>query len=463
MRPWLDRLPPWRWLAVLAPLVAALFYAPLAFGGTTPWTRGVIDWLLVHGFALWLCALVLERRAPRAPLALVLPLAVLVALGAAHFWNPRSVYEPLFGALEPLEGNIPWLPGSADAASTLDALLHLGALALGGFALRDALARSRARWLLLRVVALVGFFIAFAGIIQKAIGFEGVFWDSTIHWPEARSFAAFRYHANAASFLNLSWPAALAVWLRTRLDRPGSLAASLDLCVFLLVAAAVFVNTSKAGQVLGLVGLAFAAWRFRGEWLVASTNRAGLVVLSAFLAVAGIAFVLPGLYGSLSNWGDLASGGESLAGRLLAYRACLEAVGETGLFGTGAGTFRHVFPYFTVEFEDNIAGFWQHAHQDWLEGLIEWGWVGFAAWAAIYGGAFRRLLLRIREARLAHRPELSASAALVALTVVLLHGLVDFPLQIPALQLLVVLYLALAWSEPAGPHAPSEGGAKSGF
>jgi O-antigen ligase len=274
--------------------------------------------------------------------------------------------------------------------------------------------------------------------------------------PFARQlFAAFRYHGTAASFLNLSWPAALAVYLRSRLVRPGSLVASLDLCAFLVVLVAVFVNSSKAGPLLAFLGLLLAGWRFRRELSVVTTSRAGIIVTLGFLVLAGGIVVLPGVAFTLSKWNELLTDGGSIHGRIDAWRACLSALRGTGIFGTGAGSFMYVFPPFAQSFGIEI--FWEHAHQDWLQAILEWGWIGFAAWGVVFGGALFRLQRRMRESRRSGRPELTASAAWIALVVVLTHSLFDFPMQIPALQWLVVFYLGIAWTddrshrlEPAG-------------
>jgi O-antigen ligase len=298
----------------------------------------------------------------------------------------------------------------------------------------------------IRVVVLAAFVIAVVGIYQKASMAEAMLWATRENSGSA-FFAAFRYHANAASFLNLSWPAALAVYLRSRWTRGGGIVTSLDLSVFFFVFAAVLVNSSKAGQVLGLVGAVFAAWRFRSELFQANISRASAVILGVVFVLAIAVLVLPGFVLSHSKWSELASTGGSLEGRLLAYEVCIRALPESGIFGTGAGTFRHVFPYYTSYLEDEIEGFWYHAHQDWLQGLIEWGYAGFIGWGILFGGAVRRLWNRSRKAIRENREEITSSIALLALAVVLLHSLVDFPLQIPAIQSLVVVYLAIAWSD----------------
>lgn len=449
MRPLNENPPPWRWLAALLPISAAFFYAPLAFGGTTFWTRVVIDWLLAHSFLLWVCVLVLDRRLPRLPVVLASSLGLLALLGLSQCLNPQSDVNPATFDVEPLEAHLPWLPGSIDAETSGWVLLHFLALMLAGLVVRDGMPGTRVRWFLFRVVALAGLVIAVIGIYQKAAHSEGMLWSRPMPY-ERGFFAAFRYHANAAAFLNLSWPAAFVVWIRSRLVRPGGIVASLDLCVFLVVFGAVFVNSSKAGLVLGLFGILLASWSFRRELFVATTSRAGHIVMAVFLGLAAAIIVLPGLFFTLSKWNELLTQGDTVHGRLYAYEACLLAIKDTGLFGAGAGTFQYVFPPYAQRIE-GFEGFWQQAHQDWLQTIIEWGWIGFAAWAVVFGGAIVRLGRRINEARRADRPDLTASAASLALMIVVIHSLFDFPMQIPALQWLVVFYLAVAWSDARAP------------
>jgi O-antigen ligase len=440
-----ENLPPWRWLAALLPVTASFIYAPLAFGGTTFWTRAVIDWFLVHSFLLWVCILILERRVPRLPIVLSTSLGLLVFIGTLQFVNPRSIVDPFTFDFELLEDHLAWLPGTVDADTSGWILSHLLAVLLGGLFLRDGLSRSRVRWFLFRVVAFAGLVIALAGIYQKSVGTDMMLWGVKPPYT-GNFFAAFRYHGNAASFLNLSWPAALVVWIRSRLIRPGGLVASLDLSVFFLVFGATFVNSSKAGLLLGLLGLLLAGWLLRREIFVGNTSRSAVLLMSGFVLVVGIIVVLPNLVFKLSKWSELFTKGQTLHGRLDAQRACLLAIQDTGLFGSGAGTFHYVFPPYKDRI-DGLDGYWQHAHQDWFQGIIEWGWLGFTAWAVIFLGAMARLWSRIDEAGRSGRPELTASAAFLALALVLVHALADFPLQIPALQWLVVFHLAVAWSD----------------
>ncbi len=450
-----------RWLAIV-PFLAAFFYAPLAFGGTTPETSAYLDWLLLHGFLAWLLVLVCERRRPRLPLVPLVALASLAIIAVLHIINPRSSLDPVFPDFIPNPSHLRWLPGSVDVATTTAQLLHIGALILGGLALFDYLPHAMTRWWFIQTVAWSGFVVAVIGIYQKASGADAMLW--TI--PERSGynfFCAYRYHANAASFLNLAWPAAFAIWMRSRLELAGSLRASLDLSVFLVTLAAVFVNSSKAGHVLGLLGFVWIVWRFRSDLFVKSTSRTGALIIGGFVSLVAAILVMPGIVTSFSKWNELAADGGSLMGRLYAYQACLHALSQAGAFGTGAGTFHYVFPFHTYHLGDKVQGFWLHAHQDYLQTLIEWGVLGALAWAVVVFGAFLRLWSRAREARRAGVTEITASIGLLALGLVLLHAMADFPLQIPSLQWLFVFYVALGWSlgasltakqEPTGAEAP---------
>ncbi len=445
MRMPIEKLPPWRWLAALLPATAVFFYAPLAFGGTTFSSRIVIDSLLLLSFLLWGRVLFLGRRYPIFRRVLSAAVGILVVLGACQFFNPKSVIDDFTFDAEPCASHLAWLPGSIDAKTSGWVLLHLLALLLGGLFILDGLSRSRVRRFLFRIVALAGLLIALVGIYQKTVGTDTMLWG--VRLPhEGNFFAAFRYHGNAASFLNLSWPAALAVWIRSRTRQPGSLIASIDLCVFLIIFGALFVNSSKAGILIGPAGLILAGWLFRRQLTVATTSGAGKLVMAGFLLLLGSIVVLPGLGFKLSKWHELLTDGQTLHGRLDAYRACLLAIKDTGLYGTGAGTFHYAFPPYKDQIE-GLQGYWYHAHQDWLQTIIEWGWLGFAAWAVIFGGAMVRLWVRIARGQRRGRTDLSAGAAFIALLLVIVHSLADFPLQIPAIQWLVVFYLAVAWCD----------------
>lgn len=427
-------------------LAAALFYTPLAYGGTTKETRTVLDVLCLLVAASWLPVVWVERRRPRAPAFVWLSLLALLLLSLSFALNPKYRHIASLWAFVPTDNAVAWLPGTSDLASTAPLLFHLGCLALLFLVAVDAAGRSRNRWFLMKAIALSGFVVALIGMTQKAGGAEAMLWATPQQSGEV-FFAAFRYHANTASYLNLCWPAALAVWLRSRRLFPLRWIPSFWLTVFLLTLLGTFVNTSKAGHVLALLGILLSLWMVRRQLFDGSQSRTTLWVSAMVCLSAAVVVLLPTLLRSTGNWQHLLADGGSWQGRRDAFSACLGMVADNPVLGIGPGTFHLAFPFYTSYIE-GFEGFWTHAHQDYLQTMVEWGLPGFFAWAVLIGGTLLRAAIRIRRSAKSGREELSLVLGSVALSLVLLHALVDFPLQIPAVQLVFIVHLALLAGRP---------------
>ncbi|MAS96531.1 MAG: hypothetical protein CMO55_25360 [Verrucomicrobiales bacterium] len=437
----------------LVPIYLAIFLAPIAFGGTTPGSRSAIDILLGVSFIGWVIHRILERKGIRMvyPKVCRIALLVLVALTVCYLVNAKYVHRSDTWAFAALPSAISWLPGTVDRATSMPVALHLGAL-LGAFLVLGDYCRSReVRWNLLAAVAIAGGMIALIGIAQKASGADSMLWVGPDRSGEV-FFAAFRYHANAASFLNLSWPIALALVIRSRERGETGVRLSIWFAVFLVTLVAVFVNTSKAGHILGLLGIFVLGFRFRRS--VWRSGGSPIAITVGVILVVGLAVfaILPSAMTIFGKWDETITTGGSLKGRWLAYGACLHAIVDNGILGTGPGTFHLVFPYYTTELGDRISGVWVFAHQDYLQALIEWGYLGTACWAVLIGGGVwlgTKSIIRVRRKT---GKQISSNCLLVALGLVLLHALVDFPFHIPAIQFLVMIFLAMLWADGARSH-----------
>jgi len=420
-------------------------FAPLAFGGTTWMTAWWIHAILLCAVLVWMADRLVTLRWAKVPWLCVVLVFCLGLLGASYYFNPRAIHQEDTWQFIFRLAHHSWLPGSLDAASTGPVVWQLGALGLSLLAMIDLAGDRRARWLLLRMVAASTLVVATIGIVQKAGGADAMLW-ATPEQSGSVFFGAFRYHANAASFLNLGWPAALAVWIRSRRNRPQGLVTSLDLCSLVICLLAVFVNTSKAGHLLGIVGLLAAGIIFWRDLLPVGASKRVLALLTVLFLALFVIAVLPVFSGSMERWNQLLATDGLSNGRVIAYRCWLTILPDSGWFGTGPGTFRLVFPYYVAPFAEIGNGVWTYAHQDYLQGLIEWGYLGFSLWVMLFGGAIVSGFLHLRARRKGVQVNLSTSVAMLALFLLLLHALVDFPLQIPAVQCLVVFYLALLWS-----------------
>lgn len=111
------------------------------------------------------------------------------------------------------------------------------------------------------------------------------------------------------------------------------------------------------------------------------------------------------------------------------------------LTGSGGGSFYVTFPTYS---SSGILGFYDHAHNDYLQLLAETGVIGFALCALIVTLAAWQALGALRRRR---DPLMRGTAFGVTLVIcwLAIHSAVDFNMQIPANALTMTVILALAW------------------
>ena len=451
---WLINAP--RWL-----LVAALVYAPWAYGSTRPEAGALLAWILAATTLVWGAVCVLRRATPAVPPVALICVFALAGLGWFMVGNARYDYEGLSHQFIPRTQWIPGATGSLHRAFSLDAVLHVCAM-FGGFCVVCDMARFvEWRKRLLLTVALTGTSIATLGLLQKLTGATAIFWGSE---DMGRTFfATYRYHANAGAFLNLAWPVVAGFVVLTFLHRAERWEKGLWVTALVLCLAGVLVNTSRASGALGIllvmIWFAWAGWQVaHGQLPGVSPGVAAVTALLLLLLIGSVA-ALAGLDGSLHRWSRFGAEVSEQNPRLLATQVCLGMVPQAGWLGFGPGTFSTTFPYFTERFGNQMRGVWLDAHQDYLQTVIEWGYLGAVVWAVLVFGGIGYSLRRAFR----HRSSISASARvthlalLLALFSVLLHAFFDFPLQIPSIQLYVATFLGLLWGSRAWLRPPRPG------
>lgn len=109
--------------------------------------------------------------------------------------------------------------------------------------------------------------------------------------------------------------------------------------------------------------------------------------------------------------------------------------------GSGLGTFHVVYPHFQGQ---ESTGFNLHAHNDYVQFLIELGIPGTLLLLSIAGLTLLRALYILKSRR--ERTALGiVAAAMLAIISLGLHSVADFNLQIPANSATLVIMLALVW------------------
>jgi O-antigen ligase len=301
-----------------------------------------------------------------------------------------------------------------------------------------------------RTMAITGVSIVIYGVAQRALNFPSIFWPAET--GGRTFFGSFHYHGNAGAFLNLIWPILLMLLARSFREQKAHLERALWSMALFLTLAGCLVNISRAAAaitvVLGVIG---------GIWLLpqARARRAPapfalgrfliiLVVLGIFVA-ALVAITSHSL--TAARWAQLSAQLNGGNQRLLADGACLRMLPEAGWFGFGPGTFSAVFPFHTSYLGYKIWGYWIYAHEDYLQTVIEYGRAGAALWAAYFLGGMLIALVRAFGSK-STTSRLGYAACFLALGGIAVHAFVDFPLQVPSIQLYVAVYLAVAWRVP---------------
>jgi len=480
---------------VLVALSYVAFFAVFAlgvadYGLTRPDSRPFFNTLMAAVFALWLLGLLVSWRLPRTGFLPWIP-----ALGLAA-WGGGSVWLGQFFAAEEAEMTGLWAEAISFPETPMGLLYSLASIdpaasalasgtaaaLLAGFLISIEIWRDPV-WnrILLLVVLLVGLAITILFYLQQIVGepFQMVGLRGN---PTA--FYIFNYHGNGASFLNVLWPVALAGAVYSAIVR--SVAWTMWFFPPAVMFSAVFVNISKAGHLLAVVGVGTLALLLLLP-IIRAVTSIKLVIRKHHLVVAAIPLlvILAASYLAVpwERWNRYLDSADGITSdtRYRAYAQFVRMIPDSGWAGFGPGTFEGTHLEYLRE--DPIAArapFWV-AHQDYIQTVIEWGWGGAALWVLIFAPGTLALLVcvvvrfempplprthygwgwwdPIRKIMLAlpdpANPFLAAGL-LTALAVTGLHAIGDFPFQVPSIGLIALIWVAAGWSRIFCPKPDEE-------
>jgi O-antigen ligase len=434
----------------------------MLWGGTRPWTGDLIARFLTVTSLCFLASLILpgsrthrDRKAVACVLLILIPGWLMTLIG---FLDSGGVMDPL----RSLSSRFPLLPSSVNASLSLRAMILTSGM-LGAFLICMDMASSRTwRLRLWTTLCLSGTGMVILGIAQRLTGAQAIYWNlSESHG--GYFFSVFRYHANAGAFMNLLFPMMAGLAVRAFWKRE-LLAGVLWSASLLLTVAAAFVNVSRAAEAITLLLMMatalFLALRFHRR-----VPGSSLAWIAAFVVLSAVLVSSFGIKKTLGRWShgipmaSLTGGGFFERDRGLTYRSvALHLLPRTGLWGSGPGTFEPCFASVIKADDLPVKGRWDLAHNDYLQTLSEWGVIPFLAFLALLCGAVARGFL------LWNRPDGSSTSLLglcgaLSLSGVLLHALVDFPLQIPSIQLVTSVIAGLLLGSPrAGDQHALRGG-----
>jgi O-antigen ligase/tetratricopeptide (TPR) repeat protein len=308
--------------------------------------------------------------------------------------------------------------------------------------------------LLVVVILISGFLVAFVGLVQQATWNGKVLWVFVpLDWgspkfAQQRLLGPFIDPDHCAAYLAITVPLFLSRAWSALTPKPGSKRQEavpvLWGCGLIFALCGIMLTGSRAiwaAVVMSCVLFAYFAGRIRRVKPGDEDGWSSRLSL-ALLAITALSLGLVGTGGRAdiqTRLGEAANGGIGFWFRMQIWRQTLRMFRDYPLLGVGFGTWPEVFPHYQ-------SGSWppmllRNAHNDYVEAAAELGILGIAALALITWRVIR--LARSRWSHLLPRSQLTIAALVAGMGVEAFHEIFDFSLTIPAIGFLFTIYAAL--------------------
>lgn len=369
--------------------------------------------------------------------------AQLVPLPPA-LWRMLPGRAPIAGAFELLHAPWPALPISLDPARTRAALLPviLAVAALVTVRRLDDRQLATLAW----TFPLLGAVSILLGMAQLAGGDNSpLYLYAVTNRGQPVGFFANSNHLATLIVLGIPFLAAIARrrlkgQIRQQLPQAIALAA---LTLFLVLAGVVV--GSVAGIALLVPALLGSVLIFLGRGSSRWSFLLIVVVLAALAAFVGLAS-----HSQMLNGFGMGSVGTDATGRATIFATSWQMLRAYFPFGSGLGSFAELYRWY--EDPARVTSVYvNHAHNDYLELVLETGVVGVVLILALLGWWLRRTAV----VWLGRDESPYAKAASVAVALVLAHSLVDYPLRTGAIFTCFAMCLAILARPAEAPSAAS--------
>src|SRR6056297_38318 len=442
--------------------LAALIFAPLAFGTVETWSYTVMELMICASAGLLFFSLRNNRlyKVPAIIPLLFISGAILfqvVPLPASlvRLISPESysIYQNTAGVLSPLD----WMPISVYPRTTLMAFLRFSTYVLFYAAAIQFFSNSALLKRNLSVVtgfgALLGFFVIiefFTRIMNYPLPYEKIlFIRDSVHGSGAVGPYVNRNHY--AGLMEMLFPLVLAGFLVYRpVMAANDFKKQISDIFFqkqvsrhflygtaaILIATSLFVTLSRGG----IISLTLSMGLF-AVFLILKTRqkRVGWAIVAIFFAVLWLTGtnawdMIFERFGNIRN-----EAGEIWSGRFIYWDDSVEIIRDFPLFGAGAGTFEHIYPKYGAISGNRLL---EHAHNDYLEFLSTGGIIIPALMLSVIITILYKGYQSYRRRREPYAIYLFAGSS-AAVFSILLHSFVEFNMQVGANGLYLFLIFAV--------------------
>ena len=312
--------------------------------------------------------------------------------------------------------------------------------------IRDLCADRRTLRLIVWVMLIIGIIESVYGLFQALIPSMGVLWVDYIHAYMGTARGTFINRNNFAGFIEMIWPLAIGLTLSftgqvqsikmmfhsDRLNRQALMVLSIIILLLTLI-----LTHSRAGIVSGVLG--FFVFFGIGRQGLLKRSRQFLIILCCIFCLLTVYTMSIGIGPVIERFFAIESDGES---RMRFWIDSLRIIKDYPL-GIGLRNYENVMSIYNYSVSsDKIL---VYAHNDYLQLLVETGWVGFTTLTSTILIFLVNCLNHLRKLDFRKDPlrfylAVGAFSGIVSIGV---HSFFDFNLQIPANCVYLVVLMAI--------------------
>ena len=398
---------------ILYSLVSLNLLGVLAFGAVETWAICALEVLIGILGCAWMLRQIRGGSIVWAQSAIFLPMAAFAIVVALQLILGTSSYR----------------------YATSSALMQYAAYGCACFLTTQTLTRTTDVRRILVTLTLFGMSVGMFAVLQSLTS------NGKIYWLRPLRFGGWIYgpyvnHNHYAGLMEMLVPIPLVfAFTKYAHGRKRWMAAA----AAAFMGATIFLSGSRGGMAAFSFEIALFFWFLFRE----RTRNGAVLLLSTFLLIAMACVAWIGGSEVSDRISSLTSHNpDELHSdiRLKIYRDSLLMFRQHPVLGTGLGTFADVYPQYRSFYTNQTVN---RAHNDYLQLLTDMGILGFGAGLWFLFAASRRAVRKTRNWS-ADVNGAVALAALLGITGILVHSLVDFNLQIPANAMLFFVMCSVA-------------------
>jgi len=423
-----------------------IIFTPLAFGTVEPWSYAIMEILTALALFSFIISLI-QKKTDIHEVPGIVPLLVFLAYilfqllplppFMVEFLSPTafSIQKNAFA----LTDTHSWMTLSLNHKAGLSEFFRYGTYIMFYLLTVQILKEKETLQAMVLVITIFGGLLAFSSILQFYLTRDMALWFRFVP-KNAIVFGPYVNHNHYAGLMEMIFPVVLALsfFYRPRIGKTSFLKgiaeilsqekANIHILIgtsALLILVSIFVSLSRGAMISTAISLIL----FFFLLLKRRISRGNTVLVIGIAVLASFAIGWFGWDQILDRFAKLKNTqGVVYEARLDFWKDSHRIIKDFKLTGSGLGTFAHIYPPYKSLVGDRIL---THAHNDYLELLVEGGFISLGLIAAFLIAWFRKTYKTFLQRRDAFSIYLYMGS-LTALAAILIHSFTDFNMHIGA-------------------------------